>query len=99
MRALRFEVEPPVAPSAPNRMDVACFVGYVAVRRSRPDTGAFPDWLSRWLQEQGWLAPVAGVRQPHARESAVELLDVPVPIEAWSTFDRLFAWEHREVQG
>jgi hypothetical protein len=81
-------------------MDVACFVGYVA-----PRPGAIPRWLAQWLVEQGWLSLRSGVRSPHARTVADDLYsallpsDTPVPIEAWSTFDSLFAWERRAVTG
>jgi len=80
-----FEVQSPVAPSAPTRADIACFVGYVRRRE-----GPIPDPLRRWLGERGWLAG------PYARAAdAGDLLDVPVPVESWATFDQLFAWERR----
>src|SRR5688500_15420632 len=87
MHGLVFEVQSPVVPSDPNRMDIACFVGFVARRPER----ALPSDLRRWLIEQGWW------EGPHARQSARNLLDVPIPIDAWETFDRLFAWERRRL--
>ncbi len=82
---IAFEVQQPVAPSAPTRADIACFVGYV---RRRP--GPLPDALGRWLGERGWLAGA------YARPTdAAALLDVPVPVDGWPAFDRLFAWERR----
>jgi hypothetical protein len=91
---LRFETEPPVEAPSPNRMDVACFVGFV-----RPRPGAASIAIQRWLTEQGWLQTPGGVRMPFARASASELLDVPVPIERWAVFDRLFAWNERRLNG
>jgi Bacteriophage tail sheath protein len=88
MNGLVFEQHAPVAGSAPNRADVALFVGFV---RRRADVG-IPDALQRWLDEQGWIAG------PYARsaQDVAQLLDIPVPIEAWDSFDALFAWEQRE---
>lgn len=86
MTRLLFEDAAPVVASSPNRMDVACFVGFVR-RRSGP----LPADARRWLAERGWL------EGPHARASAGALGDVPVPIEGWDAFDRLFAWERRPV--
>jgi len=84
-----FEVQAPIAPSAPTRADIACFVGYVERR-----AGPIPEPLRRWLGERGWLAG------PYARPAtAAELRDVPVPVESWAAFDRLFAWERRPVVG
>lgn len=86
MRALTFEEAVPAVPSAPNRTDVACFVGFVA-RRPVP----VPADLVRWLDERGWIAP------PYRRTTATDLLDVPVPIDNWETFDQLFDWDARPL--
>ncbi|HTE44768.1 MAG TPA: hypothetical protein VK636_05945, partial [Gemmatimonadaceae bacterium] len=91
---LRFETEPPVEAPAPNRMDVACFVGFV-----RPRTGASSGAIQRWLGENGWLQSPSGLRMPYARTSAATYLDVPIPIERWAVFDRLFAWDERAMEG
>jgi hypothetical protein len=91
---LRFEAEPPVQPPAPNRMDVACFVGFIRLR-----AGASSSALDRWLTEQGWLQTTGGLRMPYARASASAYLDVPIPIERWAVFDRLFAWDERPMEG
>lgn len=72
MNGLVFEANARAPVSAPERADVACFVGFV--RRS----GApIPPELQQWLLEQGWGNPLA-------------LDNVPVPIERWSDFARLF---------
>lgn len=78
-------------PSAPNRVDVACFVGFVA-RRGGASPAPVPAPIHEWLDERGWLTP------PYRRLSAVpELRDVPVPIDSWATFDELFAWDSRQL--
>ncbi|HEX5745284.1 MAG TPA: phage tail sheath protein [Archangium sp.] len=72
MNGLVFEANARAPVSAPERADVACFVGFV--RRS----GApLPPEIQQWLLEQGWGKPLA-------------LDNVPVPIERWSDFARLF---------
>src|SRR5215831_14697181 len=91
---LRFETEPPVEPPAPNRMDVACFVGFI-----RPRAGATSAAVQRWLADVGWLPSPSGLRSPYARASAATYLDVPVPIESWAVFDELFAWDERPMEG
>jgi hypothetical protein len=85
MAGVIFEQQAPVMASDPNRADIACFVGFVARRPG----AAIPGELQRWLLENGWW------EGPNARPSARRLLDVPVPIDAWETFDRLFAWDRR----
>jgi len=88
MSGLRFERQAPVAASDRNRVDVACFVGLVPRR-----AGDLPQALRTWLTERGWLA------SPYARPGAEELLDVPAPILSWEAFDRLFAWQARDLDG
>jgi hypothetical protein len=83
---LLFEDLAPPAASAPNRADIACFVGFVARR-----DGPLPPEIERWLAEHGWIGG------PHARAGAARLDDVPVPIETWETFDQLFTWDARPV--
>lgn len=87
MNGLVFEERRPVVRSAPNRADIACFVGLV---KRRP--GPVPSPVVQALAEQGWTSP------PYARPIDA-LRDVPVPIDAWQTFDRLFAWEQRPLDG
>ena len=45
----------PVTASAPNRADIALFVGFVGRRNT-----ALPAEVWRWLSEQGWTAPPYG---------------------------------------
>lgn len=87
MTGLLFETQSSITSSAPNRADIACFVGFV----NRRQEATLPTTIQRWLEEQGWAAP------PYARPSSPlnNLLDLPVPLESWEMFDRLFAWEQR----
>jgi len=89
MTGLVFEVEPPLILPVPNRADVACFIGLVAQRDTE-----IPEALHEWLIAQGWLqspADIPGQARP-------DLEDLPVPLESWQMFDRLFAWDRRPRQ-
>lgn len=87
MYSLVFENQAAVVASAPNRADIACFVGFVG-RRATP----IPTEIMAWLTQQGWTTP------PYQRPEPVEsLLDLPVPIDTWDVFDRLFAWDQRPL--
>ena len=81
MSSLRFETQAPVVSPHPNRTDIACFVGYVG----RRETAITPE-LDRWLRERGWHLPEYG-RSPYD-----DLMDVPVPVDAWDLFDHLYAF-------
>src|SRR5882762_6662489 len=50
MPGLLFEEQAPIAPSAPNRMDIALMVGFVPLRR----VVTLPRVVSQWLKERGW---------------------------------------------
>jgi len=89
MRRLTFEVAERVLPSAPERVDVACFVGFVRRRPHAPVSDA----LLRYLSEQGWTAEPTPRVNPN--EPLDALLDVPLPFESFSAFERHFAWEAR----
>ena len=88
MNGLSFTLAPPAAAADPNRVDVACFVGYVA-RRTTP----LPVSVRAALAEARWIGG------PWARpDTEVEaLLQLPVVVESWNAFDALFAWERRPV--
>ncbi len=81
--------------SHPNRMDIACFVGFVNRRTERRDgvdvPTPIPGVIQQWLRDFGWLTP------PYARpQSEIDQLeDVPVLIDNWATFDALFDWDAR----
>jgi uncharacterized protein len=86
MYGLTFDTQAPVLESAPNRTDVACFVGFIDWR-----AGDVPAPIAGWLAQQGWTMP--GMRS----SPLGELLDVPVPVDTWEDFDRVFAWEKRPL--
>ncbi|MBE9560493.1 MAG: hypothetical protein IMF15_06860 [Proteobacteria bacterium] len=98
MQGLSFKVQKPISSGSPNRMDIACFVGLVDVRKD-----AVRDDVNHWLYEQSWLNPEQDYKAPYLRtatyhrDSANELLDVPVPIESWERFNQLYAWQQRKV--
>ncbi len=87
--SLIFETAQPRAPASPNRTDVACFIGFIARRRSVP----LPDAVRDELREAGW------VQGPWRRgEDALQSLEnLPVTVESWEAFARLFAWEARPL--
>ncbi|AOF84575.1 phage tail sheath family protein [Hydrogenophaga sp. RAC07] len=87
--SLVFETAAPALRTAPERTDVACFVGFVARRREQP----LPMSVGRQLIDAGW------VNGPWRKGTdALEALDnVPVVIDSWALFDRLFAWDERLV--
>ena len=87
--SLVFETAAPALRTAPERADVACFVGFVARRRGQP----LPMSVRRQLIDAGW------VHGPWRKGAdALEVLDnVPVVIDSWALFDRLFAWDERLV--
>jgi hypothetical protein len=77
------------APGVSLRADVALFVGLVA-RRPTPVPAAIGAALAR----DGWAGDGPFARSAERVEA---LLDVPVPIDSWEIFDRLFAWDARPV--
>lgn len=97
---LRFEQAVPGPATLPNRADVACFIGFVA--RSSRFRDQLPLPLRRWLRDQG-LVDVPGAPSetgpnggPNPR--VLELLQLPVPIDSWSTFTDLFEWRGRPLR-
>jgi hypothetical protein len=98
MKGINFQVAKPPMAESPNRMDIACFVGFID---HRPDAQRAD--IDRWLYQQSWVLdkdPDPGLSADYLatyhRESAKELIDVPVPIESWDTFTQLFAWNERD---
>ncbi len=86
MHRITFDVAQSVSPADPNRMDVACFIGLEVLRPSEQ----LPEPLSRWLTNNNWMSRVAQSGPP----PYYDLLDVPVPIESWETYQSLFAgWQ------
>jgi uncharacterized protein len=94
LSALRFQTGTAAASVADHRADVACFIGYVA-RRPR---AALPGALRRQLQQSGWARGVwLPARKAYAEARLEGLINVPVVVESWDDFDRLFAWDRRPV--
>lgn len=85
---LAFETARVSAPAAPQRTDIACFVGHVA-RRSTP----LPKQVTAELRAAGWIDG------PWSRDEAQirSLEQLPVTVESWEAFDRLFDWRSRPV--
>lgn len=94
MKGLSFQVQKTIQPGSPNRMDIACFVGLVNLRPDAPR-----DDIDEWLYHQSWMHSAEGYAASYHRESAHQLLDVPVPIDSWERFDQLFAWDKRQFTG
>lgn len=94
MKGLSFQVQKTIQLGSPNRMDIACFVGLVNLRPDAPR-----DDINEWLYHQSWMHSAQGYNATYHRESAHELLDVPVPIDSWERFDQLFAWDKRQYTG
>lgn len=124
MRGLVFDQQQSLTASAPNRADVACFVGFVARRTRRegvqriPSPSILPNGavaagggspIYRWLLERGFALSADRVYARGAIDSSERswmrtdaeldwLLDVPVPVESWEVFSRLFAWDQRPLR-
>jgi hypothetical protein len=91
MRGLSFQAVGAIAPSDPNRVDIACFVGLVARRTPTPKEWD-ADPVRTWLDERGWSGS-----QGRPAGELMDLLDVPAPIESWDDFDRRYAWDARPL--
>src|SRR5262245_6271736 len=107
MQALRFEVASPAVASHPNRTDIACFVGFVALRDPSEDgdrLAAARERVLAFLEEQSWITRSGRgkvvIRGLHGRSpSDVDrLLDLPIPVDSWEDFHRLFAWDRRMLE-
>lgn len=72
--------------SAPNRADIALFVGHVGLRAGARGGAA----VRAWLDARNWPVANRGGGRLDAPASAEELLNVPVPVEAWSEFEEIF---------
>jgi uncharacterized protein len=95
---IQFEQRAQIGVRSPRRADVALFVGAVARREAARVDPVLPraraaDPLYRWLEAEGWTSE----ERRRERAPLEALLDVPVPIESFAEFERLFAWEQRSV--
>jgi hypothetical protein len=93
---LSFETFSPVERSDHLRADVALFAGFVAPRAA----GAAADpareaRLREWLRLYGFGADAD--RLEREGRSVATLAQVPVPVESWGAFERLYAWDRRPV--
>jgi hypothetical protein len=86
--ALEFETARLNVPAAPQRTDITCFVGHVR-RRNAP----LPGEVTEDLRAAGWID--GPWRRDQAQIRALEQL--PVTVESWEAFDRLFDWRSRPV--
>lgn len=102
MNGVVFDPPDPGPGSAPNRADVALFAGFV---HRRP--GPLPADVRDWLVERGWARTLKPRRPGAAPEPAPpyarpwyqvnNLYQLPVPVESWDAFARLYAWERRQL--
>jgi hypothetical protein len=90
MNGLSFHRVTAISESAPERVDIACFVGVISARAGRPLTPEIAEWLSA----HSW-ADAAAV----ASRFLSAFPNVPIPIENWSVFDALYQWESRTKDG
>jgi hypothetical protein len=84
---ITFSNSRPAQSGLSSRADVAMFVGCVARREA-----AVPDRMRAGLAAEGWSEAGLFKAKPERIDA---LLDIPVPVESWSEFDGLFAWERR----
>ena len=97
MYGLQFRVHKPIQTSAPNRVDIACFVGLIGYRSPSSTEKIRQSGVGEWLYTQGWQNKSEQQTALYHRESASTLMDVPVPIENWEIFDELYAWDKRII--
>lgn len=94
MPGLVFEDHQPPSDVVPFRADVACFVGTVARRGE-----VLPHDVAAWLAARGWgraLVPPGPPVRGRASTLAVDA-GLPLPVDSWESFDRLFAWDERPL--
>lgn len=85
---LVFEIARASTPAAPQRTDVACFVGHVG-RVPAP----LPPQVVADLRAAGWID--GPWRRPEEQLRALE--NLPVVVESWEAFDALFDWRARPL--
>ena len=98
MSRIIFQPGLPVVRSAPNRADVACFVGFLSLRAG----ATVPNNIAAWLEGERLVrSSLSRAGQERLRMGAplglqdIAVIDVPIPIDDWAVFDRLFSWEQR----
>jgi hypothetical protein len=88
MMPLEFETARSSAPAAPQRTDITCFIGHVG-RRNSP----LPKQVTEDLRAAGWID--GPWRRGDAQLRSLEQL--PVTVESWEAFDRLYDWRARPL--
>jgi len=89
LSGLQFQTAAPASAVSPDRTDIACFIGYVRRRAG----SALPDEVRQGLKLAGWVD--GPWRRSPAQLDALE--NVPVALESFDTFARLFEWERRPL--
>ncbi|RNF86191.1 phage tail sheath family protein [Montanilutibacter psychrotolerans] len=89
LSALHFEAVAPTLGTAPSRADVACFIGHVARRVGVP----VPEPVKQQWRAAGWLGGPWTIDE----QRYDDLLQLPVVLDSWEAFDRLYAWETRTL--
>jgi hypothetical protein len=87
---LVFQIAPPPVQPAPNRTDIACFIGFVRRR-----AGKLPSEVRDALTAAGWIK---GPWQHDAPEDPDAALQLPIAVESWDAFDALYAWDERPLR-
>jgi hypothetical protein len=85
---LEFDTARVSVPAAPQRTDIACFVGYVRTRNA-----PLPRQVTEELRAAGWID--GPWRRSDAQVRSLEQL--PVVVESWDAFDQMFDWRSRPV--
>jgi hypothetical protein len=87
---IEFGAVAPPAVVAHNRSDIACFIGFVHRRKSTE----LPAHTLAAFTAAGWAQGGAWARSEEDLESALHL---PVAVDSWDAFHRLYAWEQRPL--
>ena len=80
---LEFDTARVSVPVAPQRTDIACFVGYVRSRNL-----PLPKQVTADLRAAGWVD--GPWRRDESQRRTLEQL--PVAVDSWDAFDQLFDW-------
>lgn len=98
MSRIIFQPALPVVRSAPNRADIACFIGFVSPRPGATIPPNIATWLDRqWLLKGATATKLHSLLGQQAQISVkdISIYDLPLPLDDWAVFDRLFAWDQR----
>ena len=90
MFGLNFVDTPAVEAAHPARADIALFIGWTTRRAG----ATLPRSVAEWLRTRRYLAEALFASTAWQHDA---LLNVPVPIDTWATFDALFDWHARPL--